>query len=247
LFFQVQPINEELASRGDPPSYTEAQVVGPIAEASQEALASETNMDTETEVGSEWEKVSTTEADTPVKVSEAAGRSSTSSIRRDSIATDDLTGSVSSLLRGRTEPSTPDDQKTAFLSVSRRNSKAWLPSTANKSRPGSQSGENRLSLTLSRLTGRGSKEKLHIADTGSFDDPLIIIDEVKSVQGAEIEQQKSAVKDKKDSGLSRSKSKKEKKDEKKSLRSKSREPRDGVALKGKHKAKERPDRECVVM
>lgn len=248
LFFQVQPISEESVSHGDPPSYAEAQIVDPTAETSQETLASEVIVETETEVSGEWEKVSTTEADTPTKPSEPIGRTSTSSIRRDSIATDDLTSSVSSLLRGRTEPSTPDDPKPAFLSASRRNSRPWLAGTGNKSRPGSQSGENRLSLTLSRLTGRGSKEKLHIPDNGSFDDPLIIIDEVQSVQSCENGQQKAIVKDSKDGGLGRSKSKKEKKkDESKRMRSKSREPRDALAGKGHHKAKGRPERECIVM
>ncbi|KAF2679566.1 cysteine proteinase [Lentithecium fluviatile CBS 122367] len=249
LFFQVQPINEDLASRGDPPSYAEAQLINPIAETSRETLASETTIDTETEteteVGGEWEKVSTVEANPSAAASEVIGRSSTSSIRRESF---DLTGSVNSLTRGRTDPSTPEDQKASFLSASRRNSRVWLPGgNHNKSRPGSQSGENRLSITLSRLTGRGSKEKLHIVDNGPLDDPLIIINEGQRVQSAENGQEKSPQKEKKDGGILRSKSKKEKKEERKRLRSKSREPPNGMAMKGKHKEKERPDRECVVM
>jgi hypothetical protein len=248
LFYQVQPINEELASRGDPPSYAEAQVVDPIAEASQESLASESAIETETEGGGEWEKVSVTDADASVKPSESFGRSSISSIRRDSIAIDELAASVSGSMRGRTEPSTPDDQKATFMSTSRRNSKAWLSAAGNnKSRPGSQSGENRLSLTLSRLTGRGSKEKLHLPENVSPDDPLIMVEGVQSAQGAGDEQHKSEMKEKKEGTLGRSKSKKEKKDEKRGLRSKSREPRDVLTGKGKFKARERPDRECVLM
>jgi hypothetical protein len=246
LFYQVQPINEELASRGDPPSYAEAQVVDPIAEASPESIASDSAIETETEGGGEWEKVSVTDADTSVKPSEPVSRSSISSIRRDSISIDELAASVSGSMRGRTEPSTPDDQKATFMSTSRRNSKAWLSATGNnKSRPGSQSGENRLSLTLSRLTGRGSKEKLHLPENVSPEDALIIAEGIQSAQGAGDEQQKSEVKEK--GTLGRSKSKKEKKDEKRHLRSKSREPRDVLAGKGKFKVKERPDRECVVM
>lgn len=59
-------------------------------------------------------------------------------------------------------PITPGDEtetKNGFLSASRRNSisKGWLKT---KSRPNSQSGENRLSATLSRLRSSMSKDKL---------------------------------------------------------------------------------------
>jgi hypothetical protein len=70
------------------------------------------------------------------------------------------------------------------------------------------------------------------------EDPVIVIDKVEND-----EQAQSPVKEKKDFGVSRSKSKKEKKDR---MRSKSREP--GAALeKSKYKDKRRPDRECMVM
>lgn len=249
LFYQVQPIDEELATRGDLPTYAEAQSEIPTTDPSRETLTSMTDATTtDTETGGEWEKV--TNADVEVlhldsaNSSEPAGRSSISSNHRSSMAFEDLDNSVQSLPRGRTDPTTPlDEQKPGLLSTSRRNSKTWLP--GGKSRPSSQSGENRLSLTLSRLTGRSSKDKLQITDNGSADDPIIVINEVQSVENGE--QNRSPVKEKKDGGLGRSKSKKEKKEERKRLRSKSREPRDAVAVKGKHKAKERPDRECVVM
>jgi hypothetical protein len=98
-----------------------------------------------------------------------------------------------------------------------------------------------LSITLSRLTGRGSKDKLVTTEAVTSDEPHIVIDKVKT---AESDQQgPSPVKEKKESGLSGSKSKKEKKDRR---RSKSREP--GTVLeKGKNKDKNRPDRECLVM
>jgi hypothetical protein len=240
LFFQVQPINEELASRGDPPSYAEAQDLKPNAAPSQETLASEST--NEAQVGGEWEKVSPAEANISTNAPEVVGRSSTSSMRHDSIAADEP---VHSPVQERTDPTTPEDQKAGLLSASRRNSRAWLPGNGNnKSRPGSQSGENRISLTLSRLTGRGSKEKLSIADNGSVDDPLIIVNEVQSLQSAENGQQKNTVMEKKEGGMSRSKSKKEKKEERRGLRSRSRDP---PGAKGKHKTKDRPDRECLVM
>lgn len=248
VFFQVQPIDEELAARGDPPSYAEAQSDIPTADPSIETFTSVTEAsDTNTETGGDWEKVSSTDIDTPrsdsANTSELVGRSSISSNYRSSLLVEELDGSVHSL-RGRTAPTTPEEQRAGFLTTSRRESKTWLP--GSKSRPGSQSGETRLSLTLSRLTGRGSKDKLQITDGTFGDDPVIVIDEVQSAENSQ--QARSPMKEKKEGGIGRSKSRKEKKEEKKRLRSKSREPvLEGVAVKGKRKAKERPDRECVVM
>jgi hypothetical protein len=96
-------------------------------------------------------------------------------------------------------------------------------------------------MTLSRLTGRGSKDKLIVSDSANVDEPVIVIDQVQSLE--KTSNVHSPTTEKKDTGLSRSKSKKDKKER---LRSKSREP--GETLdKGKHKEKKRPDRECVVM
>ncbi|KAK7190106.1 ubiquitin carboxyl-terminal hydrolase [Paraphaeosphaeria sporulosa] len=249
LFYQVQPIDEELANRGDPPSYNEAQSVTLSTAPSKETLSSETDATTDTETG-EWEKVSSVEqsASTVGSITdfEAQGRTSTSSNRRSSIAIEDLDNSISNTARGRPPP-TPDEQRTGFLSASRRNSKAWL--SGNKSRPSSESGENRLSMTLSRLTGRGSKDKLVASENGS-EEPVIVVNEaplsVESTQTIKPQAQPPASPGKlhKEAGVSRSKSKKH-------FRSKSREPApsttDGVQVKGKHKAKDRPERECVMM
>ncbi|KAJ4302815.1 hypothetical protein N0V90_001706 [Kalmusia sp. IMI 367209] len=244
LFYQVQPIDEELASRGDPPSYAEAQSVTLSAAPSKETLSSETDAAaTDTDMG-EWEKVNSSEA-LPSQVdsangSDPPGRISMSSNHRSSIAFEDLDGSVQNLARGRPPP-TPDEQKSSFLSASRRNSKAWLP--GSKSRPSSESGENRLSVTLSRLTGRGSKDKLVATDNSLAEDPVIVVNEVPlSTESTQtIKPQANSAKLNKDSGVSRSKSKRH-------FRSKSREPvTEGVPTKGKHKAKDRPDRECVIM
>jgi hypothetical protein len=235
LFYQVQPIDEELAMRGDPPTYDETQSGLPSMDPSRETLASTNAVDTN--AGGEQEKTSPFEMSNQSNYSdEPVSRNSISSNPRSSVAFDDVEGSTS---RGRTQPPTPDEQKPGFLSVSRRGSRIWMP--GHRSRPSSPSSETRLSLTLSRLTGRGSKDKLSIIETVALDDPVIVINEVHSTENEHRVQ--SPVKEKKDAGILRSRSKKEKKER---FRSKSREPSE-ILEKGKHKEKKRPDRECAVM
>ncbi|KAH3958293.1 hypothetical protein HBI56_180150 [Parastagonospora nodorum] len=236
LFYQVQPIDEELAMRGDPPAY-ELQSGLPSMDPSRETLASAAA--TDTDAGEDGDTIAPTAPFHARTVSnfseEPISRNSLSSNRRSSTAIDDTEGSARSFSRGRTAPPTPDEHKNSFLSISRRGSRIF---GTNRSRPSSPSGENRLSFTLSRLTGRGSKDKLIVTESATSDDPVIVIDEVISNENIQ-----SPTKEKKDGTLSRSKSKKEKKDK---SRSKSKEP--GEALdKAKHKEKNRPDRECAVM
>ncbi|KAF1851180.1 ubiquitin C-terminal hydrolase family protein [Cucurbitaria berberidis CBS 394.84] len=240
LFYQVQPINEELASRGDPPPYAESQAGFATADPSQETLSSMASTATiDTDPVGDGEKVASADAQPELSHSdEQVGRSSISSNRRNSVAFEDIEGSVS---RGRTQPPTPDEQKSSFLSASRRGSRTWLAGN-NRSRPSSQSGEGRLSLTLSRLTGRASKDKLQITEGIETEDPVIVINEVHSAEN--IQQVHSPAKEKKDAGISRSKSKKEKKKDR--LRSKSRDPGENME-KSKLKDKNRPDRECILM
>ncbi|KZM20153.1 uncharacterized protein EKO05_0002818 [Ascochyta rabiei] len=235
LFYQVQPIDEVLASRGDPPTYTEAQSEAISTVPSRETLVSSLDPDS----GGEWDKVRRTDVHPESVVSDGPiGRASMSSNRRSSVAFDDL----ESVSRGRTEPHTPaDESKMGFLSASRRSSRTWLG--GNKSRPTSQSGEGRLSLTLSRLTGRGSKDKLTIAEGGSTEDPVIVVDSVESQNGTPPEVQ-SPSQEKKEAAITRSKSKKGKMGH---HRSKSRDPLGEPSEKSKHKDKNRPDRECSVM
>ncbi|KAJ4366855.1 hypothetical protein N0V83_007383 [Neocucurbitaria cava] len=242
LFYQVQPINEELASRGDPPPYAEPDSGFPSADTSRETLSSiPSTITTDTETVGDWEKLASTDMHHESSHSdERIGRNSTSSNRRSSVTFEDIDGSTYSVSRGRTQPPTPDEQKPGFLSVSRRGSRTWLPGN-NKSRPSSQSGEGRLSLTLSRLTGRSSKDKLQITEGIATDDPVIVINEVQSAEV--VQRAHSPVKERKETGLSRSKSKREKKDR---LRSKSRDAGEGLE-KGKYKEKNRPDRECILM
>lgn len=238
LFYQVQPIDDELASRGDPPTYTEAQFGMISAMPSRETLlSSPENGVTDVESGGEWDKVKQGDVHPESVVSdEPIGRASMSSNRRSSVAFDD----IESLSRGRTAPHTPSDEsKTGFLSASRRGSRTWL---GTKSRPTSQSGEGRLSLTLSRLTGRGSKDKLVITEGEATDDPVIVINSVESLDTTPPEAN-SPVKEHKESTILRKKSKKGKKDH---HRSKSRDLT-GEQSEKKQKDKNRPDRECSVM
>jgi hypothetical protein len=241
LFYQVQPIDDVVASRGDPPTYAEAQSGMISSVPSRETLLSSPDAGvTDAESGGEWEKVNQTDVHPEsVTSDEPAGRVSMSSNRRSSVAFDEF----ESVSRGRTEPHTPaDESKTGFLSASRRGSRTWLGGT--KSRPTSQSGEGRLSLTLSRLTGRGSKDKLAITEAESSEDPVIVINPAEGSDSApDVHNSPSPTKDKKDSTITRRKSKKEKKHS----RSKSRDALAELGEKGKHKDKNRPDRECSVM
>ncbi|KAJ4991750.1 ubiquitin carboxyl-terminal hydrolase [Stagonosporopsis vannaccii] len=240
LFYQVQPIDEELASRGDPPTYAEAQIGAISSLTSRETLVSSPEAGvTDAESGGEWERVKLEDVHPESVVSdEPIGRASMSSNRRSSVAFDD----VESVSRGRTEPPTPaDESKTSFLSASRRGSRTWLGGT--KSRPTSQSGEGRLSLTLSRLTGRGSKDKLAISDGGAAEDPVITIHSVEGQDPTPPDDDIKPTKESKESNLSRKKSKKGKKDH---HRSKSRDPLGELSEK-KSKDKNRPDRECTIM
>ncbi|KAF2463696.1 cysteine proteinase [Lindgomyces ingoldianus] len=261
LFFQVQPIDEELASRGDPPSYAEAQSGLPSVDPSKETLASTdaTTTDAETTETGDWEKVGSTDLlhIESANSEEPIGRSSMSSNHRSSVAFEELEGSMHSGSRGRTAPTTPAEEKAGFLLTSRRNSKNWMGG-GTKSRPSSQAGESRLSLTITRLTGRGSKDKLQVSDGGGADDPVIVINEVESKEGSDGNESPVKEKHEKYAGrnvasgrIGRSKSKRDKGKEKIRLRSKSREPRDvggnHEKEKGKHKEKSRPDRECLVM
>jgi hypothetical protein len=242
LFYQVQPIDEQLASRGDPPSYTQAQSGTDSVGFSKESLISTTDAAAvSTADGDESEQAILVNTQPgSVTSEEPVGRVSFSSIRRGSTMLDELEGTHPGSSRGRTEPQTPDEQKAEFLPASRRSSRTWLP--GSKSRPTSQSGDNRISHTLSRLTGRTSKDKLSVPVAG-LEDPVITLNEGQSVE--DDQQATSTVKENKDKAVTASKSKKETKDR---FRSKSRDLGE-MPEKGKHKdkGKNRPERECITM
>jgi hypothetical protein len=236
LFYQVQLIDEELA-RGNPPSYAETQSEMAFVDPSLETL---TSTDAETTIdGMEWDRSGT------VNLShldangsgEAPGRTSMSSNRRSSVTFEDVEGSLNDSTRGRTALTTPvDESRPSFLSTSRRGSKVGKK-TGSKSRPTSQSGESRLSLTMSRLTGRKSKDKLQNPDNATSDEPIVTVVSVAEDAPEPAPQPEHHVKH---SSLGGSKSTKGK--EKKRLRSSSRNPPN---TKNHHKKP--PDRECIVM
>lgn len=235
LFYQVQPIDEELA-RGDPPSYEEAQSGAATADPSLETLAS-TDAETTTTDDMAWDRSGTVDLSNLDVVSsdEPTGRTSMSSNRRSSVTFEELEGNMDGSIRGRTAPTTPaDDTKPGFLSASRRNSKIGKKGGI-KSRPSSQGGEKRLSVTMSRLTGRGSKDKLQMTEDFAEGEPVIL------VQAVSEEERKGALQVMQAVGIGRSKSKKEK--GKRRLRSSSRNP----AEEGTQRHKKPPDRECIVM
>lgn len=180
LFYQVQPIDEALA-RGDPPTYDEAQSEPPSEmpsempsiDPSTETLAVTEVITISTDIAVEDSDPSDILQLESLNIEDPAGRNSISSNKRNSAVLEELEHLSQSATRGRTAPSTPEDQKPGFLTTSRRNSKNWIG--GNKSRPTSQSGESRLSLTMSRLTGRTSKDKLQVKEPTNPEDHFLSV------------------------------------------------------------------------
>jgi hypothetical protein len=107
-------------------------------------------------------------------VDDPRGRNSFQSNRGSISFTDPSTNG--SHIGGSSAPITPGDEaetKNGFLSASRRNSvgKGWLKT---KSRPTSQSGENRLSLSMSRLRSAMSKDRLGTAPPLPIENGVVI-------------------------------------------------------------------------
>lgn len=223
LFYQIQPIDEDLA-RGAPPTYEEANSDPgpPPVDTSRETLSTADGTTSATRLSFE---------DDP------RGRSSMSSARRSSIVLDD--SSFGGSMKGNnTAPPTPlEDSKPSFLSASRRGSRV---SRKSKSRPNSQSGENRLSITMSRLTGRMSRDKLQNSDANlsAGEEPTVVLEAAEDETDAEL----AAAGDKVKLSMSRNKSKKKEKEKEKRHRSTSRMPFESEGRK-----KEGPERECVIM
>ncbi|KIW09186.1 hypothetical protein, variant [Verruconis gallopava] len=165
------------------------------------------------------------------------GRSSFQGTRRSSINFASSENDVGQM-GGSSVPATPDDSRTSWISgggSSRRNSmvKSWMKP---RSRPPSQSGDNRLAMNLSKLRAAVSKDKLaeqiglkdeHGANTFNF--------------GSNTEKHKDKDVTKAD-GPRRSKSLKQKKGKRSSSL--------GRMLEGgerNEQNKKVPDRECLVM
>ncbi|KAF2238694.1 cysteine proteinase [Viridothelium virens] len=208
LFYQVQPIDEDLA-RGNPPSYSEAT----DTKDEEESLLANTSSESLVEVkkpipinnhnnndpkaldhilSAPEPKASRISIELPDFNSSdnKRGRSSTEDpLRRGSIVfvekvvgdNEDAKSSLTTATLPTTAPTTPaDESRTSWLGTSRRGSKASngnsSVSRSSKSRPSSQSGEgNRLSLTMSRLTGRISRDKLLGSGAANNTNPAISI------------------------------------------------------------------------
>lgn len=226
LFYQVQPIDEDLA-RGDPPSYLEAQSEMTTADPSVETLV--TTVSEPVQDATEWEAATLSRQATP-----GQRLSADLANNRRSISFDDAElGAHDTTARGRSAGPTPSEERKSFLYAALPGKKS-----GSKSRPTSQSGENssRISLTMSRLTGRGSKDKLRIPADNS-EEPIVLVHEVSTDQS-----ESAAASAVKSSGLGRAKSKRGKDKGKKG---------EGTAWgDGKvhrHHHSKPPDRECVVM
>lgn len=248
LFYQVQPIDEELA-RGDPPSYEEANGTPPDALPEKtglyisEALVADPSTETLVTAGLEpateasemvnWTRSNSRGSLDVTNLEDRRGRTSMSSNRRSSVTFDE--SSVNGSARApTTAPTTPaDESKNGYLAISKP---ARGPSkSGSKSRRSSLTIDNRLSLTMSRLAGRMSRDKFQF---GTAESAGMGSAEVPSVE----ETPEPMPPQTSDGVLGRSKSKKTK--DKKRLRSSSRLRMEGAEEKSK---KNPPDRECVVM
>ncbi|KAK3078029.1 hypothetical protein LTS18_008618, partial [Coniosporium uncinatum] len=285
LFYQVQPIIEE-ASPDQPPTYeeasrrpsdftaqstdahrqpssvTESSVVAsaPPSEVAYSEVATETDAE-----DSQFEPASNSDLSNAA-TTDVRGRPSMQSNRRSSVAFDDavLVGPV----RHASAPTTPAEEgKTGFFSVSRRGSKS-TNTTNKKSRPNSQAGEGRLSMTMStissisRLSSRLSKDKLSPPDKMSekkLEPPVDVTvtelsmpmpETAKITPEQSPEQKPEGGKDRKSIDIGRRLSTSKRKHHKDHTRTTSMGAilgRAGEKEKGGKKHGEPPDRECVVM
>ncbi len=251
LFYQVQPIDEDLIARGEPPPYSEtittSNSASGTADQSTDVLP-ESTAATTVDV-TDWESgqgsLDLTLGPIDSGGDQPRGRSSTSSAIHEANFSDDPTGSVpdstTGSFKGQIDPPTPAEEgKSGFLAASRRGSKA--SKKGSKSRPSSQSGESRLSFSMSRITARMSRDKLTTAG-GEAATPNVVaaaasagtpvpptVNEVAS-QSVETSVPKNGT------GPFRTKSKKEKK--RRSINNPLTDPK-------KNKT-EAPERECTVM
>ena len=214
LFYQVTPIegdSRNIADGEHPPSYTES-----------ESRYSELFKDNGA-ANEEATDLGRPSLDGAASLEGPRGRTSTSSDRRQSIVFTDVSAGSISLLAPGTEagPNGPGP-----LSGSRRGSK--LTKGSSRSRPGSQTGETRLSTSLSRFAGRLTKEKSTeaFANMNSVNEPVPKIPEITAPESSNSSEKLTAKREK---------------------RGKSKNGH-GNQLAGKGKIKvEKPDRECSVM
>ena len=215
LFYQVTPIEGDpgnIAEREHPPSYTESEsqhseVIKDSGAANEESI-----------------NLGRHSLDGAVSLDVPRGRTSSTSERRQSVVFTDVSAGSVSLLTPATDTG---PNGAASVLGSRHGTK--VTKANSRSRPSSQTGETRLSTSLSRLAGRLTKEKP--------EDPATITDRVDEpvpkVLGIQTADNTRAIEN--------APSKKEKRD-----KSKGRHGNHQHGGKGKAKA-EKPDRECSIM
>ena len=214
LFYQVTPIEGDPGNIADgehPPSYTES-------ETQHSELIKDSGASNE-----EAMELGRPSFDGAASFDDSRGRTSSASERRQSIVFTDTSAGSGNLLTPATD--TGPNEAGSLLN-SRRGSK--VTKTSSRSRPSSQTGEMRLSSSLSRLAGRLTKEK--------SEDPVIAIDGADEIVPKINEMQAPDTKVPEKSILKRDKRDK----------SKSRHGNHQHAGKGKLKA-EKPERECSIM
>lgn len=223
LFYQVQPIDyvpSDTIPSEDPPSYYESEKKhSDLSDTSLRSNRSQSSRESAVEHG----RPSLDGAN----FEDPPARPSISSDRRVSIAWTDGSGAALKPDQISTGPVTPNDEAGgSSWRISRRGS--MFGKSASKSRPSSQSGENRLSTTFSRLALRLNKDKLEVPN-GNADGPdggpvTLDVDVTPKGSGTERRKLKRAHKDK----------------------SKGRTQEQEVSGKGDQDVKA-PDRECSIM
>jgi hypothetical protein len=251
LFYQVQPIDEELAPDA-PPTYDEAMSRHPsdsleyspeklkkIGSDENDMVLVESSSPTSPNGLSGTETVDWTASSNRTSL-DIRGRTSVDA-RRSSIA-DDLSAAGSQA--GTTSiPSTPNDEsRSSFLGIpSRRGSKVSTKKT--KSRPGSTDGGSRFSLNMSKLTSRVSRTDLtNLASAAEQDEDLINGKDIEgppTVSGSDASVESLKILDAKMA---------EKAEKERTGRSKVRKERSDKEGHFHRKRKtEKPDRECIIM
>ncbi|KAI0977431.1 cysteine proteinase [Xylaria arbuscula] len=238
LFYQIIPIVDVAASsvgsiETNPPAYDDSTILTPDILGYQEyqTVSRKTSSYFDSSIPSAPPSVRfSTELDRPVRRSFADEDGFLSVSRRGSIAYGELTGSSSGLTSNDYSPAVSPGEETTAQRLSRA---AARFKSSSKSRPQSQAGETRLSLTMSRFgLIRSSKEPLRDLTYESTDDDADIVI-VNGVPGEQDERD----------GTPRPLSKgKEKNKELGHKRGKSKTRFD----RGKSKDKDVPDRECIV-
>lgn len=250
LFYQVQPIDEELIPDA-PPTYDEAMSRHPsdsldyspeklkkIGSDENDMVLVESSSPTSPNGLSGTETVDWTAASNRTSL-DIRGRTSLDA-RRSSMADD---GSAAGSQATTSIPSTPiDESRGSFLGIpSRRGSKVSTKKT--KSRPGSTDGGSRFSLNMSKLTSRVSRTDLtNLASAAEQDEDL---ENGKEIEGQPmVSGSEASVESLKNLDVKMA----EKAEKERTGRSKVRKERGDKEGHFHRKRKtEKPDRECIVM